>query len=158
MKKYQQAPPLHKFGAGVLVGKRGILLIKGLRPQGALASPGGKLSAKLTDEDCGQKPFRISKVGTYSGLSAKKKYQPSQKSECSRPSSSSVSPLRASHLPPEGRQGACGAFSLINKRTLSSTNGVPCQRFPPSLAQLIQLLCRKPGLGHGGGGLGEAVV
>ena len=96
-------------------------------PEGRLGFPRGEAVAQIgssepiwvTDEECGQKTVRINMVGTYYGLSAEKKYQPSPKSKCSRPSSSSVSPLRASHLPPGGRHGAFGANTSANSNLQS---------------------------------------
>ena len=54
------------------------MLIKGLRPQGALGFPRGEAVAQIgssepiwvTDEDCGRNISLTQRVGTYSGLSA----------------------------------------------------------------------------------------
>ena len=85
------------------------MLIKGLRPQGALGFPRGEAVAQIgssepiwvTDEECGKYAFLINQVGTYSNLSAKKKFQPSPKSRRSRPSSSSA-PFGGTFPPGEG--------------------------------------------------------
>ena len=98
------------------------MLIKGLRPQVALGFPRGEAVTQIgssepiwvTDEECGKFAFLTNKDGTYIGLSAETKYQPSLESKCIRLSSSSVSPWRASHLPPGGRQGTSG--EILNQQ------------------------------------------
>ena len=89
------------------------MLIKGLRPQGALGFPRGEAVAQIgtsepilvTDEESGKYAFLINQVGTYSNLSAKKKFQPSPKSRRSRPSSSSA-PFGGTFPPGEGKAPA----------------------------------------------------
>ena len=94
------------------------MLIKGLRPQGALGFPRGEAVAQIgssepiwvTDEECGKYAFLINQVGTYSNLSAKKKFQPSPKSRRSRPSSSSA-PFGGTFPPGEGIASLNSALS-----------------------------------------------
>ena len=131
-------------------------------PEGRLGFPRGEAVVQIgssepiwvTDEECGQKTVRINMVGTYYGLSAEKKYQPSPKSKCSRPSSSSVSPLRASHLPPGGRKGAFGANTSANSN-LSDNRAKPASTFlfqhlPPVPGAEIPVDSGAPGAYNGG--------
>ena len=89
------------------------MLIKGLRPQGALGFPRGEAVAQIgssepiwvTDEECGKFAFLTNKDGTYTGLSAETKYQPSLKLKCILPSSSSA-PFGGTFPPGEGKAPA----------------------------------------------------